>query len=96
MHLFQQHMSEDENTATKEQSKAYTVPVTTGAVFFMEILFKRTLSAGCTIDVDGIDAVEAMIERSGCMKQYTLLNDCYLTHHDWRRCQEEVRNWTHL
>ena len=39
------------------------------------------------------DPYENAIERSGCARYHHALQDCYLEHGDWRKCQEEMQEF---
>ena len=39
------------------------------------------------------DPYESAIERSGCARHHHALQDCYLEHGDWRKCQREMQEF---
>ena len=36
------------------------------------------------------DVYETLIENSGCSRFHIALQDCYVEHNDWRKCQKEM------
>ncbi|KAI8995055.1 hypothetical protein BC832DRAFT_362378 [Gaertneriomyces semiglobifer] len=50
---------------------------------------KGTISS----DHDEEDPYDARIRRSGCKMQHEALQNCYIDHHDWRKCREEMKKF---
>jgi len=36
---------------------------------------------------------EAKINQNSCIKEFTLMNECYNEHKDWRQCKKEVKEF---
>ena len=39
---------------------------------------------------DELDEWDQRIQRGGCASEHEGLQNCYLEHHDWRKCRDEV------
>ena len=37
------------------------------------------------------DEFEVRIQKTGCSKYNELVQECYFKHHDWRKCQSELK-----
>ncbi|XP_075271089.1 cytochrome c oxidase assembly factor 4 homolog, mitochondrial [Opisthocomus hoazin] len=42
-------------------------------------------------DEEAEDPLDAMISRTGCVRQHRELQECMAERQDWRRCQAQVR-----
>ena len=40
---------------------------------------------------DDTDEFQARIDETGCSKENELVQECYFKHHDWRKCQDELK-----
>ncbi|MPC66084.1 cytochrome c oxidase assembly factor 4 homolog, mitochondrial-like [Portunus trituberculatus] len=41
------------------------------------------------------DPVEAMIAKTGCLEKHYAIQFCMADHKDWRKCQDQVKDFQH-
>ncbi|KAK8785082.1 hypothetical protein V5799_008556 [Amblyomma americanum] len=55
--------------------------------------FKHDYSKRPSSEDSAVDPVEEMLKKTGCIELHYAVQECMAEHRDWRKCQDEVRNF---